>query len=111
MTPDGPRAPRAMIERFFPTVPWLGNVLTGIGAVIGDPLHCVKMLEQGEAIIVFPEGVRGSGKPYRQRYQLQRFGHGVMHMALQTGANSVPVRVDGCGEPRPTTAKPAPHPP
>src|SRR3546814_10120016 len=27
MNPDGPRAPRAMIERFFPTVPWLGNAI------------------------------------------------------------------------------------
>lgn len=108
MKPDGPRAPRAMIERFFPTVPWLGSILTGIGAVIGDPLNCIKMLEQGEAIIVFPEGVRGSGKLYRHRYQLQRFGNGFMHMAMQTGATIVPVGVVGCEETMPSLANLSP---
>lgn len=108
MSPHGPRAPRAMVERFFPTVPWLGSVLTGIGAVIGDPINCVKMLEQGEAIIVFPEGVRGSGKLYRHRYQLQRFGNGFMHMAMQTGATIVPVGVVGCEETMPSFANLSP---
>jgi 1-acyl-sn-glycerol-3-phosphate acyltransferase len=108
MNPHGPRAPRAMVERFFPTVPWLGSVLTGIGAVIGDPLNCIKMLEQGEAIIVFPEGVRGSGKLYRHRYQLQRFGNGFMHMAMQTGATIVPVGVVGCEETMPSFANLSP---
>ncbi|WP_241696096.1 lysophospholipid acyltransferase family protein [Solimonas terrae] len=108
MNPDGPRAPRAMVERFFPTVPWLGSMLTGIGAVIGDPLNCIKMLEQGEAIIVFPEGVRGSGKLYRHRYQLQRFGNGFMHMAMQTGATIVPVGVVGCEETMPSLANLSP---
>ncbi|MGH8446329.1 MAG: lysophospholipid acyltransferase family protein [Solimonas sp.] len=102
MNPQGPRAPRAMVERFFPTVPWLGSMLTGLGAVIGDPLNCIKMLEQDEAIIVFPEGVRGSGKLYRQRYQLQRFGNGFMHLAMQTGSPIVPVGVVGCEETMPS---------
>jgi 1-acyl-sn-glycerol-3-phosphate acyltransferase len=108
LNPHGPRAPRAMVERFFPTVPWLGSMLTGIGAVIGDPLNCVKMLEQDEAVIVFPEGVRGSGKLYRQRYQLQRFGNGFMHLAMQTGATIVPVGVVGCEETMPSLANIAP---
>ncbi|MES0873130.1 lysophospholipid acyltransferase family protein [Sinimarinibacterium thermocellulolyticum] len=100
--PHGPRAPRAMIERFFPTVPWLGNWLNSIGAVIGDPHNCAKMLERDEVIIVFPEGVRGSGKPYRKRYQLQRFGNGFMHLALQHQAPIVPVGVVGCEETMPS---------
>ncbi|NKF22186.1 lysophospholipid acyltransferase family protein [Solimonas marina] len=108
LNPHGPRAPRAMVDRFFPTVPWLGSVMTGIGAVIGDPLNCVKMLEQDEAIIVFPEGVRGSGKLYRKRYQLQRFGNGFMHLAMQTGAPIVPVGVVGCEETMPSFANIAP---
>ncbi|WP_197469114.1 1-acyl-sn-glycerol-3-phosphate acyltransferase, partial [Oleiphilus sp. HI0125] len=71
-----PRYPRAMIERFFPTVPYIGNILNQLGAVLGDPTNCAKMLENGEAVIVFPEGIRGSGKMYKDRYQLQRFGNG-----------------------------------
>lgn len=104
----GPRAPRAMVERFFPTVPWLGRMLTGIGAVIGDPLNCTKMLEQDEAVIVFPEGVRGSGKLYKQRYQLQRFGNGFVHMAMNCHAPIIPVGVVGCEETMPSLANIAP---
>lgn len=100
--PKGPRAPRAMIERFFPTVPWLGNLLNGFGAVIGDPINCVKMLEADEAVIVFPEGVRGSGKLYKHRYQLQRFGNGFIHMAVQTRTPIVPVGIVGCEETMPS---------
>lgn len=100
----GPRAGRAMIERFFPTVPWLGNLLSSWGGVVGDPLNCAKMLEQEEAIIVFPEGVRGSGKPYHKRYQLQRFGNGFMHLALQHQTPILPVGVVGCEETMPSLA-------
>ncbi len=104
----GPRAPRAMIERFVSTVPWVGTLMTRVGAVIGDPHNCQKMLQQEEAIIVFPEGVRGSGKPYRERYQLQRFGSGFMHLAMQTGTPIVPVGVIGCEEIMPSLGNIAP---
>ncbi|HKY90432.1 MAG TPA: lysophospholipid acyltransferase family protein [Nevskiaceae bacterium] len=100
--PHGPRAARAMIERFFPTVPFLGNLLNGLGAVIGDPLNCAKMLESEEAIIVFPEGVRGSGKPYAKRYQLQRFGNGFVHLAMAHRTPIVPVGIVGCEETMPS---------
>lgn len=100
--PHGPRAARAMIERFFPTVPYLGNLLNAVGAVIGDPVNCAKLLDHDEAIIVFPEGVRGSGKLYRQRYQLQRFGNGFMHLALQHKTPIVPVGIVGCEETMPS---------
>ncbi|MCP5162005.1 MAG: acyltransferase family protein [Hahellaceae bacterium] len=99
-----PRLPRAMIERFFPTVPFVGNFLNQVGAVLGDPANCAKMLENGEAVIVFPEGVRGSGKLYKDRYQLQRFGNGFMHLAMKYNATIVPVGVVGCEETIPAIA-------
>ncbi|MCK0164004.1 1-acyl-sn-glycerol-3-phosphate acyltransferase [Marinobacter sp. S6332] len=99
-----PRIPRAMIERFFPTVPWLGNLLNEVGAVLGDPVNCARMLANNEAIIVFPEGVRGSGKLYRDRYKLQRFGPGFMHLAMKYNAAVVPVGVVGCEETIPAIA-------
>ena len=108
LNPHGPRAARAMIERFFPTVPWLGNLLNAWGGVIGDPVNCAKMLEADEAIIVFPEGVRGSGKLYKQRYQLQRFGNGFMHLAINHDTPIVPVGVVGCEETMPALYNIAP---
>tara|TARA_R110000787_G_scaffold58117_36_gene132543 strand:- start:49 stop:903 length:855 start_codon:yes stop_codon:yes gene_type:complete len=97
-----PRAPRAMMERFLPGVPFLGNFLNSIGAVVGDPINCARMLEAEEAIIVFPEGVRGSGKPYRKRYQLQRFGTGFLHLAMTHQAPIIPVGIVGCEETMPS---------
>jgi len=102
--PEKPRVPRAMIERFLPTVPWLGNWLNDLGAALGDPVNCAKMLENDEAVIVFPEGVRGSGKLYKDRYQLQRFGSGFMHLAMKYNTPIVPVGVVGCEESIPAIA-------
>lgn len=102
--PHGPRALRGMIERFFPTVPWLGNLMNAIGGVIGDPVNCSKMLAAEEAIMVFPEGVRGSGKLYKERYQLQRFGNGFIHLAMNNDTPIVPVAVIGAEEAMPALA-------
>ncbi len=103
--PAAPRAPRAMFERFLPSVPWVGNLLNGFGGVVGDPLNCAKMLAADEAILVFPEGARGSGKPYRQRYQLQRFGHGFMHLAIQHRTPIIPLGIVGCEETMPSLSR------
>lgn len=99
---NGARLPRTMVERWFPTVPFLGNLINQLGGVVGDPINCAKMLEREEAIIVFPEGIRGSGKPYRLRYQLQRFGHGFMHLAMEHQTPIVPVAVVGAEETMPS---------
>lgn len=102
--PHHPRAPRIMIERFFPTVPFVGNMLNQGGAVIGDPINCVRMLKREECVVVFPEGVRGSGKLFKKRYQLQRFGNGFMHIAMDTNTPIVPVGCVGCEETMPAVA-------
>lgn len=99
-----PRFARAMIERFFPTVPILGNWLNSVGAVIGDPVNCEKLLERDEVVIVFPEGVRGSGKMYKDAYQLKRFGNGFVRMAMQYNAPIIPVGVVGSEETMPAVA-------
>jgi len=99
-----PRMARAMIERFFPTIPFLGNFLNQTGAVLGDPVNCAKMLENHEAVIVFPEGIRGSGKLYKDRYQLKRFGNGFMHLAMKYDATIIPLGIVGCEETIPAIA-------
>ncbi|MEJ2754691.1 MAG: lysophospholipid acyltransferase family protein, partial [Gammaproteobacteria bacterium] len=102
--PYAPRAPRHMVDRWVPTIPYLGNAFNEAGAVLGDPVNCAKMLRNEEAVVVFPEGVRGSGKPFRKRYQLQRFGQGFMHLAINEKTPIVPVGVVGCEEIIPSLA-------
>lgn len=96
--PNGARAPKAMVERFLPSVPFIGNWLSSVGAVIGDPTNCKRMLENDEAVIVFPEGVRGANKLYKHKYQLQRFGDGFLHLAMNNNAPIIPVGIVGMEE-------------
>lgn len=90
-----PRLVRAMAERWFPTLPWVGQMFNRAGVVLGDPINCRNLLEADNAILVFPEGARGSGKTWDHRYRLVPFGRGFMRLALQTGAPIVPVSVIG----------------
>ena len=69
----------------------------------GNTLACAedatRLLEAGELVGVWPEGYKGLGKPYRERYHLQRFGRGgFVEIALRTGAPIVPVAVVGSEE-------------
>ncbi len=92
---DPPRLLRQMVERWFPTLPFVNIALSRAGAVVGDPINCRNLLAAENAILVFPEGARGSGKTWDQRYKLVDFGRGFMRLALQTGAPIVPVAVIG----------------
>jgi 1-acyl-sn-glycerol-3-phosphate acyltransferase len=69
----------------------------------GNTLACAedaeRLLAAGELVGVFPEGYKGLGKPYRDRYRLQRFGRGgFVGLALRTGVPIVPVAVVGSEE-------------
>lgn len=90
-----PRLVRAMAERWVSTLPFINELFARSGVVLGDPINCRNLLEDDQAILVFPEGARGSGKPWQQRYQLQPFGRGFMRLALQSHAPIVPVAVIG----------------
>ena len=79
------RASRArMGEYWIPNLPWVSIAAARVGALVGTPSNCAHMLENGECVTVFPEGVRGMNKLYSQRYRLQRFGMGFMRLALET---------------------------
>lgn len=90
-----PRLVRAMAERWVSTLPFVNEMFARSGVVLGDPINCRNLLEDDQAILVFPEGARGSGKTWRQRYRLQPFGRGFMRLALQTHAPIVPIAVIG----------------
>ena len=101
---EPPRLARGMGEYFFWRTPWLGGLATHMGTIVGTPENCVALLEAGECLMVFPEGARGANKPFRKRYQLQRFGHGFMRLALATDTPIVPVAVVGAEEQQPGLA-------
>ena len=61
---------------------------------------------KGELVGVFPEGVKGVGKYYKDRYRLARFGRGgFVRIALRTGAPIIPCAVVGAEEIHPVVGK------
>jgi 1-acyl-sn-glycerol-3-phosphate acyltransferase len=105
---DPPRPLRGMGEYWLPTLPFFNVFMARCGGVVGTPKNCIDILEHGEAVIAFPEGVRGMNKPFSQRYQLQEFGNGFMRLALQTNTPIVPVAVVGSEEQAPSLGSFAP---
>jgi 1-acyl-sn-glycerol-3-phosphate acyltransferase len=101
---EPPRAIRGMAEYWLPTVPWVNLFMTRTGSVVGTPKNCTDLLEMGEAVIAFPEGVRGMNKLIWDRYQLKEFGHGFMRLALSTRTPIVPIAVVGSEEQAPGIA-------
>jgi len=95
---DPPRIIRAMVEKYVQTLPFLSYLFSRWGQITGTPENCKRLLEDDEAILVFPEGVKGIAKPFTQRYQLQEFGLGFMRLALETRTPIVPVAVIGAEE-------------
>jgi 1-acyl-sn-glycerol-3-phosphate acyltransferase len=98
---DPPRIVRAMGEFWIPSIPFFNEAATRTGTLVGTPGNCVAALEAGECVMVFPEGVRGMNKTFRERYKLQRFGLGFMRLALETETPVVPVGIVGSEEQQP----------
>jgi len=99
-----PRIARSMGEYWIPQLPWVSVLAARVGTLVGTPQNCIHMLENGECVLAFPEGVRGMNKLFSQRYQLQRFGTGFMRLALETATPIVPVAIVGSEEQQPSFA-------
>ncbi len=69
------------------------------GATLACTEDAERMLGAGELVGVWPEGFKGVGKPYSERYKLQRFGRGgFVSAAIRTGVPLVPCSIVGAEE-------------
>jgi 1-acyl-sn-glycerol-3-phosphate acyltransferase len=94
-----PRYARFLVLNWAFDLPWISGGMRKVGGVVASPFNAMRLLEQDHLVAVFPEGVKGTGKPYSERYRLQRFGRGgFVEIALRTGAPIVPVAVVGSEE-------------
>lgn len=93
-----PRVTRAMVEKWTATLPFVSTFFSRVGQVVGVPENARRLLDMGELLLVFPEGIRGVSKPFERRYQLEPFGHGFMRLAMETKTPIVPVAVIGAEE-------------
>ena len=94
-----PRHPRFLVLNWAFDLPWISVFIRKVGGVVASPYNALRLLEQDQLVAVFPEGVKGTGKPYGERYRVQRFGRGgFVEIALRAGAPIVPVAVVGSEE-------------
>jgi 1-acyl-sn-glycerol-3-phosphate acyltransferase len=80
-------------------MPFVGSMARRSGATLACTEDAERMLSGGELVGVWPEGFKGIGKPYAERYKLQRFGRGgFVSAAVRTGVPIIPLSVVGAEE-------------
>lgn len=85
--------------------PVVGDVARRMGATLATNADAERLLRAGELVGVWPEGFKGIGKNYRDRYRLQRFGRGgFVSAAIRTQVPIVPVSIVGAEEIHPMLA-------
>ena len=79
--------------------PVVGSLARKSGQTLACNADAERLLRDGHLVGVWPEGFKGIGKPFRDRYKLQRFGRGgFVSAALRTGTPIVPVAIVGAEE-------------
>ena len=96
-----------LADHFFRQLPVVGTLWSRAGGVVAHPDNAYRLLrEQRQLVLVFPEGTKGPGKTYDERYRLRRFGRGgFVEIAMRAGAPIVPIAVVGAEESMPILFK------
>ncbi|MCC5950686.1 MAG: acyltransferase family protein [Acidimicrobiia bacterium] len=96
-----------LADHLFKSLPVVGTLWSRLGGVVAHPDNAYRLLrEQGQLVLVFPEGSKGPGKPYTQRYRLRRFGRGgYVEIAMRAGVPVYPLAVMGAEESMPIVWK------
>ena len=93
------RLVRTLYASWFPTVPFLSTLMVKMGNTLANEENGIRLLEQEQLVAVYPEGVKGVSKLYKDRYRLARFGRGgFVQMAIRTQSPIIPVSVVGAEE-------------
>jgi 1-acyl-sn-glycerol-3-phosphate acyltransferase len=100
------RRPRFLVADWLITLPFVQPYLARLGGVRACRENADRLLRTGRSVVAFPEGFKGAGKVFRQRYRLKRFGRGgVVRVAIEAGIPLVPVAVIGAEEAHPVLFK------
>ncbi|MHB1502438.1 MAG: lysophospholipid acyltransferase family protein [Acidimicrobiales bacterium] len=92
-----------LADYFFRRIPFVGTMWSRVGGVTAHPDNALRLLrDQGQLVLVFPEGTKGPSKSYADRYRLRRFGRGgFVEIAMRAGIPIVPIAVVGAEESMP----------
>ena len=93
------RVMRALGADLVFQTPFLGTIARRSGSTLAASEDAERLFGQGELVGVFPEGFKGVGKPFSERYKLQRFGRGgFVAAALKAQVPIIPCSVVGAEE-------------
>jgi 1-acyl-sn-glycerol-3-phosphate acyltransferase len=99
------RIPRAIADHFVPRLPLVSTLFARLGVVSGTRANVRQLLERGELLVIFPEGVSGPAKRFRERYTIQHWSVGFAELAIRHRATIVPVSILGSEESWPVVTK------
>jgi 1-acyl-sn-glycerol-3-phosphate acyltransferase len=96
-----------LADEIFKRVPVVNVGWSRLGGVQAHPDNAYRLLrEQQQLVMVFPEGTKGTGKTYSERYQLRRFGRGgFVQIAMRSAVPIIPMSVIGNEETMPILFK------
>jgi len=92
------RLVRFLYDRFVEAMPKMGEYYHRLGSVTARRDNARRLLERGDLVGLFPEGVAGIGKGIWRRYRLQRFNGGFIHLSLSLRVPIIPAVVVGAEE-------------
>lgn len=93
-----PRRVRFLATDWFFQVPGLNEWAMETGLVRATKHNAVKLLDENEIVGIYPEGIRGVGKTFRERYRVHDFHPGFVQLAIQTQSPIVPIATVGGDE-------------
>jgi 1-acyl-sn-glycerol-3-phosphate acyltransferase len=96
-----------LAENLLRALPMVGTIWSRVGGVPAHPDNAYRLLhDDKQLVLVFPEGTKGTGKLYRDRYKLNRFGRGgFVEIAMRSGVPVIPIAVVGAEESMPIVWK------
>lgn len=93
------RLVRTLYASWFPTLPIISSLFVKMGQTLANEENGIRLLMDEQLVAVYPEGYKGVGKLFKDRYRLARFGRGgFVRMAIRTGSPMIPVSVVGAEE-------------
>jgi 1-acyl-sn-glycerol-3-phosphate acyltransferase len=98
---DPPRLVRSIVDLWAGSLPWINIFFARVGQVIGTRENFADLLDGGQLVLVFPEGIEGIRKTVTHRYRLQQFHVGFVEQALQARAPIIPTAFIGSDDQAP----------
>ncbi|MEO6026341.1 MAG: lysophospholipid acyltransferase family protein [Candidatus Binatia bacterium] len=99
------RCLRVLFDKFVDALPLIGDLYRRLGGVTASLPNAERLLQRGELVGLFPEGIAGVEKRCTERYRLRPFKTGTARLSVRTGSPIVPVAIVGAEEAYPVVAR------